>query len=160
MTQTFDIVRYIKLLRKEQGLRKKKMLLYYENPVEHSELLDFQIIVFKQVIYNRRHDYISLIKEYVTKEIDSLLFRFQFFQIQREDRNTLDDLEKDYERVFNLSIDSKSGEFSLLITEIFDACDSLKSDSEPEEAYGLTEVQFRAFLEKIFLQMKQYSDKE
>jgi len=160
MTQTFDIVRYIKLLRKEQGLRKKKMLLYYENPVEHSELLDFQIIVFNQVIYNRRHDYISLIKEYVTKEIDSLLFRFQFFQIQREDRNTLDDLEKDYERVFNLSIDSKSGEFSLLITEIFDACDSLKSDSEPEEAYGLTEVQFRAFLEKIFLQMKQYSDKE
>jgi len=160
MTQTFDIVRYIKLLRKEQSLKKKKMSLYYEDRVEYRELLSYGIIVFNQVIYNRRHDYISLIKEYVTKEIDSLLLRFQFFQIQREDRNTLDDLEKDYERVFNLSIDSKSGEFSLLITEIFDACDSLKSDSEPEEAYGLTEVQFRAFLEKIFLQMKQYSDKE
>lgn len=136
------------------------MPLYYENRVEYRELLSYEIIVFNQVIYNRRHDYISLIKEYVTKEIDSFILRFQFFQMQREDNNTLDDLEKKHERVLNLSIDSKSGEFSLLITEIFDACDALKLDSEPEEAYGLTEVQFRAFLEKIFLQMKQYADKE
>ena len=160
MTQTLNKVRYIELLTKEQGLKKKKMSLYYENGVEYDELLSYGIIVFDQIIYNRRHDYISLIEEYVTKKIDSLVLRFQFFQIQREDRKTKDDLEKDYERVFNLSVDSKSGEFSLLITNIFDACEALKWDSDPEEAFGITEVHFRSFLEKIFLQMNQYSDKE
>ena len=55
-------------------------------------------------------------------------------------------------------IDSKSDEFSLLIADTFDACEALKSDSEPKEAYGITELQFRAFLEKTFLQMKKYSD--
>jgi hypothetical protein len=56
-------------------------------------------------------------------------------------------------------IDSKSGKFSLLIKDIFDACEALKFDSEPEKAYGITELQFRAFLEKNFLQMENYSDK-
>lgn len=160
MTQTFDKVRYIELLTKEQSLEKKKMSLYHENREEYRELLSYEIIVSNQIIYNRRHDYISLIEKYVTKKINSLRLKFQFFQIQREDENTQDDLQKDYERVFNFSIDSKSSEFSLLITEIFDACEALKSYSEPEEAYGLTELQFRTFLERIFLQMKQYSDKE
>ena len=85
--------------------------------------------------------------------------RLQFFQIQREDRKIKKDIDKNFERLSNFLIDSKSGEFSPLIEEIFEACEALKSDSEPEEAYGITELQFRAFLEKIFLQMKKYSDK-
>jgi len=85
--------------------------------------------------------------------------RLQFFQIQREDKKSKKDLEKNFEPLSNLLIDSKSGEFSLLIEDIFDACEALKSDSKTEEAYGITELQFRAFLEKNFLQMKKYSDK-
>ena len=88
------------------------------------------------------------------KEIDSLLLRLQFFQMQREDRKIKKDLEKDFKRLSTVSIDSKSGEFSLLISDIFYACEALKCDSEPEEAYGITESQFRAFLEKTFLQME------
>ena len=84
--------------------------------------------------------------------------RLQFFQIQREDRKIKEDLEKNFERFYKVLIDSKSGEFSLLITDIFESCEPLKSDSEPEEAYGITELQFRAFLEKTFLQMEKYSD--
>jgi hypothetical protein len=84
--------------------------------------------------------------------------RLQFFYIQREDRKIKKDLEKDFERLSTVSIDSKSGDFSLLINDIFNACEALKSDYEPEEAYGITESQFRAFLEKTFLQMEKYSD--
>ena len=159
MTQTFNKVRYIKLLKKDQSLKNKKMSLYEENIVEYGELLSYGVIVYDQIIYNRRHDYISLIEKYGTKEIDSLVLRLQFFQTQREDRKIQEDLEKNFERLSNLLIDSKSGEFSLLIQDIFDACEALKSDSEPEEAYGITELQFRDFLEKIFLQMEKYSDK-
>jgi len=41
-----------------------------------------------------------------------------------------------------------------LIRDIFAGCDGLKFDSDPEGAYGITETQFRAFLEKILLQMQ------
>jgi hypothetical protein len=115
--------------------------------------------LYNQIIYNRRHDYISLIEKYITNEIDSLLLRLQFFQIQREDKNVKKDLEKNFEQLSNILIDLKADEFSLLIADIFDACEALKSNSEPDEAYGITELQFRDFLEKTFLQMKKYRNK-
>jgi len=158
MTQTFNKVRYIELLKKDRGLDSKNSSLYKENRIEYRELLSYGGILQNQIIYKRRHDYISLIEKYVTNEIDSLLLRLQFFYIQREDRKIKKDLEKDFERLSTVSIDSKSGDFSLLINDIFNACEALKSDSEPEEAYGITESQFRAFLEKTFLQMEKYSD--
>lgn len=159
MTKTFNKVRYIELLKKDQSLESKNSSLYKEDGIEYLELLSYGLILYNQIIYNRRHDYISLIEKYVTNEIDSLLLKLQFFQIQREDRKITKDLENNIERLSNVLIDSKSDEFSLLITDIFDACEALKLDSEPEEAYGITELQFRAFLEKTFLQMKKYSDK-
>lgn len=159
MTQTFNKVRYIKLLKKDQSLESKNSSLYKEDRVKYRELLSYGVILYNQIIYNRRHDYISLIEKYLTNEIDSLLLRLQFFQIQREDKKIKKDLEKNFERLSNVLIDSKSGEFSLLIKDIFDACEALKYDSEPEETYGITELQFRDFLEKIFLQMEKYSDK-
>ena len=159
MTQTFNKMRYIKLLKKDQSLKSKNSSLYKEDRVEYRELLSYAVILYNQIIYNRRHDYISLIEKYVTNEIDSFLLRLEFFKTQREDIKTTNNLEKNFEQLSNVLIDSKLDEFSLLIKDIFDACEALKSDSEPEEAYGITELQFRAFLEKIFLQMEKYSDK-
>lgn len=158
MTKTFNKVSYIELLKKDQSLKSKNSSLYKENKIEYRELLSYGVILYNQIIYNRRHDYISLIEKYVTNEIDSLLLRLQFFQIQREDKKIKKNLEKNLERLSNVLIDSKSDKFSLLIVDIFDACEALKSDSEPEKAYGITELRFRAFLEKTFLQMKKYSD--
>lgn len=150
MTKTFNKVRYIELLKKDQSLKSKNSSLYKEDRIEYRELLSYGVILYNQIIYNRRHDYISLIEKYVTNEIDSLLLRLQFFQMQRKDKN--------FELLSNVLIDSKSDEFSLLIADIFEACEALKLESEPEEVYGITELRFRAFLEKTFLQMKKYSD--
>lgn len=60
-------------------------------------------------------------------EIDSLFLQLQFFQMQREDRKTQKDLEKNFERLDTLLIDSKSGQFYRLINDIYAACDALKS---------------------------------
>ena len=122
MTQTFNKVRYIELLKKDRGLESKNSSLYKEDKMEHRKLLSYGVIVYNQIIYNRRHDYISLIEKYVTNEIDSLLLRLQFFQIQREDRKIKKDIEKNFERLYTILIDSKSGEFSLLIADTFAAC--------------------------------------
>jgi hypothetical protein len=62
--------------------------------------------------------------------------------MQREDREIKKDLEKNFERLSTVLIDSKSGKFSLLISNIFDACGALKCESKPKEAYGTTELQF------------------
>jgi hypothetical protein len=159
MINTLHTARYIELLKKDQNLRSSSTSLYKEDKIEYRELLSYGVILYNQIIYNRRHDYISLIEKYITNEIDSLLLRLQFFQIQREDKNVKKDLEKNFEQLSNILIDLKADEFSLLIADIFDACEALKSNSEPDEAYGITELQFRDFLEKTFLQMKKYRNK-
>ena len=142
MTQTLNKLRYIELLKKDGGLESKNSSFDKENRMEYRELLSYGVILYNQIIYNRRHDYISLIEKYVTNEIDSFLLRLQFFKIQREDRRIKKDIEKNFERLYTVFIDSNSGEFSLLITDIFDACEALKSNSESEKAYGITELQF------------------
>jgi len=140
MNQIFNKVRYIELLKKDRGLEIKDSSLYKEDRIKYRELLSSGVILYNQIIYNRRHEYISLIHTYVINEIDSLLLRLQFFQIQREDREITKDLEKNFERLYTLLIDSKSGQFSLLIEDIFDTGEAVKSDSEPEEAYGIKEL--------------------
>jgi hypothetical protein len=78
MTQTFNKVRYIELLKKDQSLESKNSSLYKEDRIEYRELLSYGVILYNQIIYNRRHDYISLIEKYGTNEIYSLLLRLQF----------------------------------------------------------------------------------
>lgn len=67
------------------------------------------------------------------------------------DINTTKNIEKNFEEISDILLDSKSGEFSSLIEDIFGACENFDLDSDDE-------VQFRTFLEKVFLQMKKYSD--
>lgn len=59
MTQTFNKVRYIKLLKKDQSLKSKNSSLYKEDRVKYRELLSYGVILYNQIIYNRRYDYIS-----------------------------------------------------------------------------------------------------
>ena len=141
------------MLEKEQSLKSQKSSLYDEDRIEYRELLSYGIILENQIDYNRRHEYISLIERYVTHEIDSFSLRLEFFQIRREDIKILEDLEKNLERLSNVSIDSKSAEFSPLIGEITSACEYFDFDSEDDER------KFRAEIEKIFFKMQKYSQK-
>lgn len=75
MTKTLNKVHYIELLKKDQSLESKNSSLYKEDKIEYRELLSYQVILYNQIIYNRRHDYISLIDKYVTNKIDSFLLR-------------------------------------------------------------------------------------
>ena len=61
---------------------------------------------------SRSKDYISFIDQYGNKECQFFFLRFQFFHMQKEDRNFQDGLEKNFEKFDSLLIDSKSVEFS------------------------------------------------
>ena len=73
--------------------------------------------------------------------------------MQNEDLKITEDLEKNFEQLSNVSIDSKSAEFLPLIEDIESACELLDFDSEADE------LKFRAWLKETFLKMKQYSEK-
>ena len=49
MTQTFNKMRYIKLLKKDQSLESKNSSLYKEDRVEYRELLSYAVILYNQI---------------------------------------------------------------------------------------------------------------
>jgi hypothetical protein len=66
-----------------------------------------------------------------------LLNKVEFFKLQRQDRKTKKDLEKNFEELSKIVINSKSTKFFLLITDIFEAWEALNSDSKSEKTYGI-----------------------
>ena len=154
MTTKLNKVRYLKLLEKDQRLKNQNSCLYYEDKMEYRELLSYGIILENQILYNRRHDFISLLESYITNEIDDLSLRFKFFQIRRESLKIRDDLQKNFEKLLNVSIDSKSAEVSPLIKDIDSYCELCDFDSEDDER------KFRTCIEDTFLKLKPYKDSE
>ena len=103
MTQTFNNVRYIELLKKDRSLKSKNSSLYKEDKIEYRELLSYGVILENQIIYSWKNDYIVLIEDYISKKIDALLLRLQFFQMQREEKKIKKDWEKDFKRLLTVS---------------------------------------------------------
>jgi hypothetical protein len=87
------------------------------------KLLRYQTSVGKQLIYNRKEDYYSIINKYLNKTLTLFEFRTQFLDMEKED---LDEggviLENIQElEVFYLVEDLEK--FSRLIVEIIDLCE-------------------------------------
>ena len=154
MTQEFNIVRYIELLKEDQKLRSQNSSFYYEgDKAKGSELLSYGIMVENQIIYNRKDEYIPVIEQYVSKQIDFVSLRSQLFTIQRKDYKLRDHLENNFEELSKVLIDSKSSEFGVLIQDIFDLFELI--DSEEDEPFEIMELRFRSFMEKNLLQIEQ-----
>lgn len=87
------------------------------------KLLRYQTSVGKQLIYDRKEDYYSIINKYLNKTLTILEFRAQFLAMEKED------MEKGYVilgniqelEVFYLVEDLEK--FSRLIGEIIDLCE-------------------------------------
>jgi hypothetical protein len=61
----FDKTRYIELLKKEEILKNEGTSLFNENRQEDLELLSYGAILENQIYYNRKAEYIFLVKEYL-----------------------------------------------------------------------------------------------
>lgn len=160
MTDTFDKTRCIELFKKEKALNNQKKSLFDENRAEYLELVSYGIVLESQIYYNRKAEYLCLIEGYKTGTIDAVLFRLAFLKMYREDNKAVKILKKDFQRFSTFLIDSKSYEFSPLINQIFDDCDALTFDFDPEdeESYRITKDQFRDSIETIFFQMQKFFD--
>ena len=146
MTQEFNIVRYIELLKDDQELRSQNSSLYKEDKVKKFELLSYEMILYNQIIYNRKDEYIPVIEQYVSKKIDDSSLISQLFAIQEKDSGLLDHLENNFEELSKVLIDSKSNEFGVLIQTIFETIEFVGDDMSKSE--------FWSFMEKTFLQIE------
>ena len=143
MVNNLDLTRYSPLLNK---------LLSEE---ESFELMSYGAVMEGQISYNRKDEYLSLIKEYLAERINPNIFKSEFVEMQKEDGQAQISFKKDLTQLLTFSIDSKSNEFSSLIEKIFYEC-MLAFEYETEE---MNEDEFRDFIKNIFFQIQNFLDK-
>ena len=156
----FDKTQQIKLLKKEEFLKNEGTSLFNENREEDLELLSYGVILENQIYYNRKAEYIFLVKEYLREsagEDEARLFVWKFFKIFKKDNKALKVLEKEIlhqgiQKLATFQIDPKSTEFSALVNQIVGSCEFLTFD--PEDTYGMTLDQFRDSIQKIYLKIQ------
>ena len=156
----FDKTRYIELLKKEEFLKNEGTSLFNENREEDLELLSYGVILENQIYYNRKAEYIFLVKEYLREsagEDEARLFVWKFFKIFKKDNKALKILEKEIlqqgtQKLATFQIDPKSTKFSALVNQIVGSCEFLTFD--PEDTYGMTLDQFRDSIQKIYLKIQ------
>lgn len=99
-----------------------------ESNLENSELLVYQRMLENQIFYNRRFDYLCLIEKSLKNEIGYFVLQWDIFRLKRLDIKIRKELKNNFEKLESVFIDSKSGDFSLLIDHVFGACEILEPD--------------------------------
>lgn len=142
MSNNFNLKHYLELLGKQDLTETDEL-----------QLLSYRTFVERQISYNRKDEYFSLIRQYLAKKINPSTFRGKFLEMQKADDDTNQIIKEDFEQLSNLSIDLEleEGPFSLLIDLIYDNS-MLAVEFGPED--GISEDEFRVSIEKAFSNSK------
>lgn len=143
MKKNFNFTSYTKLVEMEN----RGEIAFLDT--NYFKLLRFKTSVQKQLIYDRKQDYYSIINKYLNKTLTIIEFRAQFLAMQKED------MKKGYIilgniqelKVFYLVEDLEK--FSRLIGEIIDLC---------EDYYvidPMSETEFYYLVNKYFHQLQE-----
>ena len=142
MSNNFNLKHYLELLGKQDLTETDEL-----------QLLSYGALVERQISYNRKDEYFSLIRQYLAKKINLSTFRGKFLEMQKADDDTTQIIKEDFEQLSNISIDLEleEGPFSLLIDLIYDNS-MLAVEFGPED--GISEDEFRVSIEKAFSNSK------
>lgn len=144
MSNNFNLKHYLELLGKQDLTETDEL-----------QLLWYGALVERQISYNRKDEYFSLIRQrqYLAKKINPSTFRGKFLEMQKADDDTTQIIKEDFEQLSNLSIDLEleEGPFSLLIDLIYDNS-MLAVEFGPED--GISEDEFRAEIFVYFSPLK------
>jgi hypothetical protein len=157
----FDTSRYFQLLKKRKFLIEQGEFLNHE---DEDEFLSYSIILENQIYYNRKDEYIDLVAKYLNTKKSEIAAQFlvaDFNTIFNNDNKALDllieeILQEGPQILDTFSIHPKSEDFSDLVQAIFGCCELLTFDKENHT--GITLEQFHDSLEKLFVQIQEYSD--
>lgn len=157
MKITFDIDRYNELLEKEKRLSQENNSLIFENKDEFIELLSYGARVKNQISYERNQDYYSLISQSIDKVVTAPIFQSEFLKMEKEDAKAAKIITDDFKQLARFSVDLKAVEFSSLIEDISEVY-MVACEFGPEE--GISDQKFRKSIEKTFLQIQNFLNRE
>lgn len=143
MEKKFNFTSYTKLV----DMENRGEIAFLDT--NYFKLLRYRTSVGKQLIYDRKEDYYSIINKYLNKTLTIIEFRAQFLAMQKEDMKkgyiilgNIQELE-----VFYLVEDLEK--FSRLIGEIIDLCEDYYV-IEP-----MSETEFYSLVNKYFHQLQE-----
>ena len=144
MSNNFNLKHYLDVLGKQDLTE-----------MDELQLLSYGALVERQISYNRKDEYFSLIRQYLAKKINPSTFRGKFLEMQKADDDTTKIIKENFEQLSNISIDLEleleEDPFSLLIDLIYDNS-MLAVEFGPED--GISEDEFRVSIEKAFSNSK------
>jgi hypothetical protein len=157
----FDTSRYLQLLKQRKFLREQGESL---NDEEFNEFLSYGIILENQIYYNQKDEYIGLVAKYLNTKKSKIAAQFfvaDFNTIFQKDNKALDLFEEEIlqegpQILDTFSIHPKSEDFSIFIEDMVGLCEFLTFDKENHD--GITLDQFHDYLEKLFVELQEYSD--
>ena len=148
--------RHIELLEHSQCLEQQGKSLSDESRDNFLEFLNYSAVLDSQLDWEAHDYYLELLDQVVKKKISTSEFFYKFYQKSKINSEVLDLLES---KLVLLSPHEKSLDFSDLINEILDYCESFNNDSDSfTENYDLLDNQFRDSMENFYLKIQNYLD--
>lgn len=114
MKKKFDLTSYKKLV---EMANCGKIVFMDAN---YFKLLRYQTSVGKQLIYNRKEDYYSIINKYLNKSLTLLEFRTQFLEMEKQDTEKAAIILGNIQELEVFSLVEDLEKFSRLIGRIID----------------------------------------
>jgi hypothetical protein len=132
----YNKLRYFELLKYSQDLANKGKWLYEENREAFFELLNYQILIEDHIFWQKRHQFLSVIKNFINGTLDSEEFSDEFFAIRRQNQAVHEAFKIDFEKLENFEPDSRSKGFSSFIGKIFSDCEVFEPNAEEGDNYN------------------------
>ena len=147
MENYFNLRRYQELLELK---KQNKILLLDKN---FMELIKYKSAIKKQISYNRKQDYFSLISEFLNRNLEIHEFESQINELQKEDDRKSKKILENFQNLQSFSLASDLEMFNTPINNILEACfdfyESLADDVKP-----MTKNELYELVNKYYFQLQ------
>jgi hypothetical protein len=90
-------IRHLELLKQSQDLKKQGKSLHDENRKDYLELLFYKVLVQDYIYWENRHNYLSVMDNFINGIIDAEDFSDEFFLISNQNQAVHEAFETDFE---------------------------------------------------------------
>lgn len=148
----FNLSKYRELLIKTESSTKQGKE-YFQDP-DVLELLALESSLETQILYDQKIEILNLIQNYLDEKLLPGEFRNQYLNISTQSMKKVSKSLQNEEELSNFFIESRLKNFSLLFSEITEACQCIVEFGTGNE--GISEEKFRDLVEKVMIEMKFY----
>ena len=124
------------------------------------EFVSCEATVYRQIYFNRKSEYVFLIKKYLNTPFPPHIFRARFLEMVKQDDEKADKILQDFNQLSSFSIEGNLDEFSSLFERIYNKCVQAFEFGPQDDGYGIPEDEFRNSIEEIYFKLENYLNEE